>query len=181
MSAVTVRRAGRAAPIAVTQPHLICAVLGVAYAVPLLGVREVMAVDCVTPMPLGVDALRGTHALRNRTVPLVDLGVVLERRRIEPTRTSCALLVPTPVHDGMLVALLVDSVNGVRGLAPSAMAPARRLASYAQVEVVAALAETDAGFLPVLDPAAIAACSDVDEAVTAWLESGPKPSPEVAA
>jgi chemotaxis signal transduction protein len=172
---VTVRRAGRAAPIAVTDPHLICTVLGVTYAVPLLGIREVMAVDYVTPLPLGVDALTGTHTLRHQTVPLVDLGVVLEGRRIEPTRVSCALLVPTPAREGMLVALLVDSVTGVRGLAPSAMAPARRLASYAQVEVVAALADTDAGFLPILDPAAIAACADVNEAVTAWLASGPKP------
>ena len=173
------RRAGRSAPIAVTKPHLICTVLGLAYAVPLLGVQEVMAIDRVTPLSLGADALMGTHTLRHRTVPLVDLGVVLERRRIEPTRVSCALLVPAPGREATLVALLVDSVNGVRGLAPSAMVPARQLASYSQVEVVAALADTDAGFLPVLDPAAIAACSEVDEAVSAWLASGPEPS-EVA-
>ena len=179
MRAVAVRRTGRAAHVTVTQPHLICTVLGVAYAMPLLGVQEVMAVDRVTPLPVGVDALIGAHALRDRIVPLVDLGVVLERRRIEPTRVSCALLVPTPSREGTLVALLVDSVNGVRGLAPSAMAPARRLGLYSQVEVVAALAETDAGFLPVLDPAAIAACSDVDEAVSAWLAAGPKSSTEV--
>ena len=180
MRPVTVRRAGRAAPIAVTQPHLICTVLGVAYAVPLLGVQEVMAIDRVTPLPLGIDALMGTHTLRHRTVPLVDLGVVLERRRIEPTRVSCALLVPAPAREATLVALLVDSVNGVRGLAPSAVVPARPLASYSQVDVVAALAETDAGFLPILDPAAIAACSEVDDAVSAWLASDPKSSPEVA-
>ena len=179
MRVATVRRAGRATHVTVTQPHLICSVLGTAYAMPLLAVQEVMALNRVTPLATGVDALMGTHALRNRTVPLVDLGVVLDRRRIEPTRVSCALLVPTPSHEDTLVALLVDSVNGVRGLAPSAMAPAQRLAVYSQVEVVTALAETDAGFLPVLDPAAIVASTDVDEAVSAWLAAGPQ-SPEAA-
>ena len=169
MRAAAVRRAGRVAQVTVTHPHLICTVLGVAYAMPLLGVQEVMALDRVTPPRVRTGALMGTHTLRHRTVPVVDLGVVLERRRITQTRFSCALLVPTPARQGTLVALLVDSVIGVRGLAPSAMVPARRLAPYSQVEVVAALAETDAGFLPVLDPAAIAASADVDEAVSAWL------------
>jgi chemotaxis signal transduction protein len=164
----------------VTEPHLICTVLGVVYAIPLLGVQEVMALERVMPLRAGAAALIGMHALRHQRVPLVDLGVVLERRSIEPTRVSCALLVPMPSREGTVVALLVDSVNGVRGLAPSAMAPARRLAPYSQVEVVAALAETDSGFLPVLDPAAIVACADVDSAVNAWLAAGSGASPEVA-
>ena len=174
------RRAGRIAHATVTQSHLICTVLGVAYAMPLLGVEEVIAVDRVGPVPDSADALMGTHRLRHRTVPLVDLGVVLERRRIEPTRVSCALLVATPSRKGTLVALLVDSVNGVRSLAPAAMMPARRLAPFSQVELVPALAETDAGFLPVLDPAAIVACPDVDAAVSAWLAAGQE-SPREAA
>jgi chemotaxis signal transduction protein len=152
----------------VTHPHLICTVLGVAYAVPLAGVQEVMALDRITPLPVCADALMGTHTLRQRTVPLVDLGVVLERRRINRTQVSCALLVRSGLPGDTLVALLVDSVNGVRGIAPSAMAPAPRMASYSQVEVVAALAATDDGMLPVLDPAAIVACSDVEQAVSAW-------------
>ena len=180
MRTAAARRAGRVAHVTVTEPHLICTVLGVVYAMPLLGVQEVMALDRVMPLGAGADALIGMHALRDRRVPLVDLGVVLERRSIEPTRVSCALLVPMPSREGTVVALLVDSVNGVRGLAPSAMAPARRLAPYSQVEVVAALAETDGGFLPVLDPAAIAACADVDRAVSAWLAAGSGASPEVA-
>jgi chemotaxis signal transduction protein len=174
-----VRRAGHVAHATVTHPHLICTVLGLTYAVPLLGVQEVMALDRVTPLPVCADALMGTHSLRQQTVPLVDLGVVLERRRINRTPVSCALLVADALRGDTLVGLLVDSVNGVRGIAPSAMAPAPRLASYSHADVVSALAETEAGLLPVLDPAAIVGCSDVDQAVGAWLAASLASSPEI--
>src|SRR5688572_7011070 len=117
----------------VATPFLVFAVHGVAYGVPLLGVREVMELMRLTPAAEAPEALLGTQVLRGRRIPVVDLGAVLEQRRLRLTRTSCTLVVQSAVahRDApageTLIGLAVDGVRGVIGLAASDLAPPPRL------------------------------------------------------
>ena len=73
-----------------TDPHLLFTVHGVTYAMPLLSVREVMDLTRLTPVADAPEAMRGTQVLRGHRIPVVDLGAVLEERRLR--------LAPAPAH-----------------------------------------------------------------------------------
>lgn len=170
-------RIGRVSPATVKYPHLLFTVLDVVYALPLLSVQEVTTLDVVPPARAATDALIGSHALRFQSIPLVDLGVVLEQRRITTTRTSCTLVVPGgPSQANTPIGLVVEAVNGVKSLPPSDMTPPPRMAMLGHGQIVAALAASDGGFIPVLDARRIAACADVDAAVRAWRAAAPEAS-----
>jgi chemotaxis signal transduction protein len=170
------RRFGREPNMVPTDPHLLFTVHGVTYAMPLLSVREVMDLTRLTPVADAPETMRGTQVLRGHRIPVVDLGAVLEERRLRPTRTSCTLLVQNLlVHDALgqnddaLVGFAVDGVIGVKGLDASARLPAPRLshAGAGGTDVVA-MASTEQGLVPLLDPARLLASADVRRALEAW-------------
>ena len=174
MRTTPLRRFGHEQATVATTPYLLFSVHGVAYAVPLLGVREVMDLVRLAPVAEAPEALLGTQVLRGHRIPVVDLGAVLEQRRLRLTRTSGTLVVQQAAANGnspaedTLIGLAVDGVTGVIGLAASDLAPAPRLGETAAMDLVSAMASTALGLVPVLDPARILASTDAREAVAAW-------------
>ena len=175
MRTTPLRRLGREQPTVATTPHLLFAVHGVTYAVPLLSVREVMDLVRLAPVAGAPESLLGTQVLRGHRIPVVDLGAVLEQRRIRPTRTSCTLVVQGAVvqadspAEEALIGLAVDGVRGVIGLAVSDLAAPPSLGDTVAMDVVSAMASTAQGLAPVLDPARILVSTDARQAVAAWL------------
>jgi chemotaxis signal transduction protein len=184
MRTTPLRRFGREPATVATDPYLIFTVLGLTYATPLSGVREVTDLVRLTPVPDVPEMLLGTQVLRGHRIPVVDLSAVLEGRRLRLTRTSCTLLVPNlpvvdepagnlPMGDGdALTGFAVDGVIGVKGLAASALVAAPRLGETSGPDVVVALISTSEGLLPLLDPARILASAEVRRAVAAWGAPG---------
>ena len=173
MRTTPLQRFGREQATAATTPYLLFMVHGVAYTVPLLDVREVMDLVRLAPVAEAPEALLGTQVLRGHRIPVVDLGAVLEQRRLRLTRTSCTLVVHSAIGGGSpadetLVGLAVDGVRGVVGLAASDLAPPPRLGETAAMDVVSAMASTASGLAPVLDLARILASVDARQAVAAW-------------
>jgi purine-binding chemotaxis protein CheW len=167
MKTTPIRRFGQA-PLAVeANPHLLLTVLGVTYAVPLLAVREAMDLVRLDAVPGAPQALMGTQVLRGHRIPVVDLGAVLEQRRLRPTRTSCTLVVEGGAP-GVLVGLAVDGVSGVKGLAASDLAPPPQLGALGGLDVVSALASTDLGLVAVLDPLRILRSAEARTALAVW-------------
>jgi len=169
MRTTPLQRFGREQATAATTPYLLFMVHGVAYTVPLLDVREVMDLVRLAPVAEAPEALLGTQVLRGHRIPVVDLGAVLEQRRLRLTRTSSTLVVSagSPTEGG-LIGLAVDGITGVIGLAASDLAPAPRLGETAGMDVVSAMASTASGLAPVLDLARILASVDARQAVAAW-------------
>lgn len=174
MRTTPLRRFGQERASVATTPYLQFTVHGVAYAVPLLGVREVMDLVRLAPLAEAPEALLGTQVLRGHRIPVVDLGAVLEQRRLRLTRTSGTLVVQSAVVNGdspaeeALIGLAVDGVTGVIGLAASDLAPPPRLGETAVMDVISAMASTAQGLVPVLDPARILASTDARQAVAVW-------------
>jgi purine-binding chemotaxis protein CheW len=171
MRTTPLRRFGHESTTVATDPYLLFTVHGATYAMPLLIVREVMDLIRLTPVPDTPEALRGTQVLRGHRIPVVDLGAVLEERRLRLTRTSCTLLVQ---NEDTFVGFAVDGVIGVKGLEASALVPAPRLSETGGTDVVVAMASTERGLVPLLDPARLLASADVRQALAAWhaAESG---------
>ena len=169
MRTTPLRRFGREQATAATTPYLVFAIHGVAYAVPLLDVREVMDLVRLAPVADAPEALLGTQVLRGHRIPVVDLGAVLEQRRLRLTRTSGTLVVSggSPAEGG-LIGIAVDGITGVIGLATADLAPAPRLGETAAMDVVSAMASTAPGLVPVLDLARILASIETRQAVAAW-------------
>ena len=174
MRTTPLRRFGREQATVATTPYLLFAVHGVAYTVPLVDVREVMDVVRLAPVDDAPPALLGTQVLRGHRIPVVDLGAVLEQRRLRLTRTSGTLVVRSAAvgaespAEGGLIGLAVDGVTGVIGLATADLAPAPRLDGTAAMDIVSAMATTTSGLVPVLDLARILASLDARQAMAAW-------------
>ncbi|HAZ12241.1 MAG: hypothetical protein A2X86_03300 [Bdellovibrionales bacterium GWA2_49_15] len=84
------------------------------YAIPLLSVREVIAVPEITPMPFTPHHFLGLMNLRGQVISVIDLRGKLG---IKPTTSSENAVIICELQSGHL-GILVDSVNAV--LTPAA-------------------------------------------------------------
>ncbi len=83
-------------------------------AVPVSCVRDVLAPQAVTPIPLASPEIAGSLNLRGRIVTAVDL-----RRRLALPATPEPRMAVVSELDGELYALLVDIVHEVLSLSPA--------------------------------------------------------------
>ncbi len=83
-------------------------------AVPVSCVRDVLAPQAVTPIPLASPEIAGSLNLRGRIVTAVDL-----RRRLALPATPGPRMAVVSELDGELYALLVDTVHEVLSLSPA--------------------------------------------------------------
>ena len=118
-AALATRRA--TAPAAAETTVLTLTVAGQLCGVPVLGVRDILGPQVITPIPLAPPEVAGGLNLRGRIVTAVDL-----RRRLGlPAREAGASAPMSVVVDGNgeLYALLADSVGDVVALPESGLAP----------------------------------------------------------
>lgn len=158
----SLRRRGTASAPAVADgvPHLVFRVAAEEYALRLTGVREIVGLEAVEPMPHAPLAMRGVIQLRGERIAVVDLATALGGARGPDSPESCAL---------DRAALVVDGVSGVSSLAPGQMAPAPRLGSLIEAGLVAAVARADERLLPILDVEHLLASPDIRAArQAAW-------------
>jgi len=117
---VTAARRG-AAPAAVEAAILTLTVAGQLCGVPVLGVRDILGPQTITPIPLAPPEVAGGLNLRGRIVTAVDL-----RRRLGlPDRAPGAAAPMSVVVEGgsELYALLADAVGDVLSLPEAGLSP----------------------------------------------------------
>lgn len=81
------------------------------YAIPVAGVREVITMAEVTPVPGAQPAVLGVRNLRGQILPVIDLAGLLRAARPEP-----AGLVMITECENQLTGLAIDEVSGVTEL-----------------------------------------------------------------
>jgi len=59
------------------EPQLVVAVAGVLYAIPIMGIEEILPMREVAPLPRSAPAVRGILFLRGHPVTVIDLGMQL--------------------------------------------------------------------------------------------------------
>ena len=121
MEAVLAPSRRAAVPAATDTAILTLTVAGQLCGVPVMGVRDILGAQTITPIPLAPPEVAGGLNLRGRIVTAVDL-----RRRLGlPPREAGS---PAPMSvvvegGGELYALLADSVGDVLALPESGLAP----------------------------------------------------------
>ena len=97
---------------------LIFQLVGNDYAIPLQGVREVLRMVAITPLPLAHEWLVGIINLRGEIIPILDL-----RKRLALTAHPYSLNTPIIVaqHKDSTFGLIADGVSPELTVAPNAI------------------------------------------------------------
>lgn len=86
---------------------------GGVYGIPILGVREIIAVQPITSLPRVPSAVRGVINLRGKIIPVVDLRTCLELDAADHDRSTCIVVLDLE-FDGQSTSNIGVIVNAVR-------------------------------------------------------------------
>jgi purine-binding chemotaxis protein CheW len=125
---------------------------GEEYAVGILRVREIVALDTLTKVPRMPPHIRGVINLRGSVVPLVDLAA---RFGLPPTalgpRTCVVILEMQSASEAATVGFLADSVGEVIELASKDILPTPRFGTPVNINFLQGMARISNKFILILD------------------------------
>lgn len=103
------------------------------YAIPLLSVREVIAVPSTTPVPYTPSHFIGIMNLRGQVISIVDLR---KKLGINPNEDDSETAVVIVDLDPVFVGVIVDSVNTVLALAKNEISPPPEIESTKNTDYI---------------------------------------------
>lgn len=125
---------------------------GEMYAIPLLGVKEIIEYGGVTPIPIMPPFIRGVINLRGRVVPVVDLASRFGGQPAEVTRRTCIVIVeigePGESQD---MGVVVDSVSAVIDIADTDIEPPPAFGAKIRVDFIQGMWKASGRFVIVLN------------------------------
>ena len=122
------------------------------FALDIAKVREVLDFTTVTKVPLNPEYLRGVINLRGTVVPVTDLRLKFGMTRTERSVHTCVIIAEIGVDgERTLLGLLADSVQEVVELGADALAPAPRIGTKLNTDIIKGMGKRDGRFIVVLD------------------------------
>jgi purine-binding chemotaxis protein CheW len=157
------------------QQYLTFSVSGDEYALAILRVKEIIAFDAVTRVPRTPAFIRGVINLRGSVVPVIDLAQKFGYAEVQPTRSTCIVIVEVVLHsnaDGkeVVLGLLVDSVNQVMDLLPEDVQPPPSFGTRVHLDFLIGMGRVGTRFVLLLDIDKVLAANDVVAALDATEE-----------
>jgi purine-binding chemotaxis protein CheW len=164
---------------------------GVEYGVGILGVKEILQYEAITPVPSMPRSVRGVINLRGSVVPVIDLAAKFGKGETPVTRRTCILVVEVAL-DGQpsVMGLMADAVREVIELGPEEIEPPPPFGTRVKIEFLLGVGKAGPKrFVLLLDVervvttdekelAARAAALDVDEPLAAAPAEGAEPAAE---
>ncbi len=130
------------------------------YAVPLLKVREVIALGEITTVPYTASHFKGIMNLRGQVISVMDLRVKFKMQRADTTaETAIVILDLSP----LCIGVIVDSVDAVLALSSEDIIPPPDLESTISSDYLTGVARVDKKLVLILD---IEKTLSVDDLVT---------------
>ncbi len=116
---------------------------GQEYGVGILSVREIVALQEVTPMPGVPSYVEGVINLRGRIIPIIDLGQRLALEATERTSRTCIVVTETPGAAGevLLAGCIVDMVSEVAQITSAQIEPPPQLGADVDLGSILGLAK----------------------------------------
>jgi purine-binding chemotaxis protein CheW len=116
-------------------------------------------------MPVHV---RGVINLRGSVLPVVDLAAKFGGAELEPSRTTCIVVVETMNDNGatIVVGLIADAVSQVVDLPASLIEPAPSFGTNIRVDFLAGMAKLGARLALVLDIDRVLSPAEIEETVS---------------
>jgi purine-binding chemotaxis protein CheW len=108
---------------------------GAEYGVGILGVKEILQYETITPVPSVPRSVRGVINLRGSVVPVIDLAAKFGLAETAVTRRTCILIVEVQL-DGRptVMGLMADSVREVIELGADDIEPPPAFGTRVKVE-----------------------------------------------
>jgi purine-binding chemotaxis protein CheW len=119
---------------------------------PILNIKEIIEYGGLTAIPMMPDFIRGAINLRSHIVPIMDLAVRLGRKTNDVSRRTCIVIVELMINGvRMDVGIMVDAVNEVIDIDPSAIDPAPTFGGNLRAEFLLGMGKVGDRFLILLN------------------------------
>lgn len=110
------------------------------YAIPLLQVKEVIAMPEITPVPYTPSHFLGIMNLRGQVISVVDLRLKFKMKKADKNTETTVIICD---FDSMSLGVVVDSVNSVMALKESDVAQKPEIESSVSSEYITGVAKRD--------------------------------------
>jgi len=129
------------------------------YAVPLLKIKEVIAVPEITPVPFTPKHFLGIMNLRGQIISIMDLRTKFQMTTADLTEETAVIIVEL---DSLFLGMIVDSVDRVLNLTEADMSPPPEFFDKGKGATVTGVARKDEKLILLLD---VSKTLDVDDLV----------------
>lgn len=127
-----------------TGKYLTFVLAGESYGISILGVREIIAVQPITPLPRMPAAVNGVINLRGKIIPVIDLRTSLSLRAAEFDRSTCIIVLDVDLPAGATqIGCIVDAVREVANIANTDLQPPPSVGGAVDSDYIMALAKPE--------------------------------------
>ncbi len=123
---------------------------GEMYAIPLLGVKEIIEYGGVTPIPTMPAFIRGVINLRGRVVPVMDLSARFGDAATDIGERTCVVILEEEGGEQDM-GVVVDGVNAVVDIAAEDIRPPPSFGARVRVDFIQGMWKYQGRFLIILD------------------------------
>ncbi len=118
---------------------------GGVYGIPILDVREIIALQPITPLPRMPAAVEGVINLRGRIIPVLDLRCSLNLDQGERDRSTCVVVLDIEANDqtSMHIGCIVDAVREVSSVHSSDVQDPPSVGTSMESDYILGLANPD--------------------------------------
>ena len=121
--------------------YLTFVLAGESYGISILGVREIIAVQPITPLPRMPAAVNGVINLRGKIIPVIDLRTSLSLHAAEFDRSTCIIVLDVDLAAGATqIGCIVDAVREVSNIANDELQPPPTVGGAVDADYFMALA-----------------------------------------
>lgn len=146
------------------EQYLTFTLSGEMYAIPLLGVKEIIEYGGVTPIPTMPGFIRGVINLRGRVVPVVDLASRFGGQPVELTRRTCIVIVEVG-NEGETqdMGVVVDSVSAVIDIPGADIEPPPAFGARIRVDFINGMWKAEGRFVIILNIARVLSVDEITQ------------------
>jgi len=109
------------------------------YGLEILKVREIIGMMDITKVPQTPDFVQGVINLRGKVIPVVDLRTKFGLQRAEYNDQTCVIVVDV----GMLMGIIVDTVQEVHDIPDGAIEPPPRLGASVDTSFILSMGKVN--------------------------------------
>lgn len=122
------------------------------YAIPLLGVKEIIEYGLVTSIPTMPEFVRGVINLRGRVVPVVDLSSRFGYDRVQVGKRTCIIIVEVQNENARQdIGIVVDSVNAVTSIEQDDIEPRPNFGAKIRIDFIHGMWKLEDQFVIILE------------------------------
>ncbi len=122
------------------------------FGIGILHIKEIKEYASVTTIPMMPEYVKGVINLRGNVVPIIDLPVRFGREKSVVSKRSCVIIVEVEhEEDSIDIGILVDAVNEVIDIPPTAIEAAPSFGSKIRTEFIKGIGKLENQFVILLN------------------------------